>query len=181
MNDSSTLIADDAAKHIVRHFQAQGFPGITEALIIQIRLRGDGDRSDVEAAFEDAHEQEKMPPVQQYFEIHPYGHFSDFRSFAEAKSTIHSDFTVSLRSDIPRVFYDPAPVVIEDPLASGTKYDVIMKLRDNVDGYAIAILMNDPDASFLDYIGTHYGGDWEKIMGEFEIVSASLGDEIDLH
>jgi len=180
MNDSSTLIVDDAAEHIVRHFQAQGFPGITEALIIQIRLRK-GNRPEVEAAFEDAQEQDKAPPVQHYFEIHPYGHFSDFRSFAEAKSAIHSDFTMSLRSDIPKVFFDPAPVVIEDPLASGTKYDVIMKLRENVDGYAIAILMNDPDASFLDYIGTHLGSDWQKIMGEFEIASASLGDEIDLH
>ena len=180
MNDSSTLIADSAAEHIVRHFQAQGFPGITEALIIQIRLKG-GDRREVEAAFEDAHDQDKAPPVQKYFEIHPYGHFSDFRSFVAAKSAIHSDFTMSLRSDIPRVFFDPAPVVIEDPLASGTKYDVIMKLRDNVDGYAIAILMNDPDASFLDYIGTHYGDDWKKILGELEIASASLGDEIDLH
>ena len=180
MNDSSTLIADGAAERIVRHFQAKGFTGITEALLIQIRLR-EGDRAEVEAAFEDAHEQDKLPPVQQYFEIHPYGHFSDFRSFAEAKSAINSDLTMSLRSDIPRVFFDPAPVVIEDPLASGTKYDVIMKLRGNVDGYAIAILLNDPDASFLDYIGTHLGSDWKKIMGDFEVASASLVDEIDLH
>ncbi|MEO8331497.1 MAG: hypothetical protein ABI479_03625 [Gallionella sp.] len=180
MNDSSTLIADGAAEHIVRHFQSKGFTGITEALIIQIRLR-EGDRAEVEAAFEAAHDQDKMPPVQKYFEIHPYGHFSDFRSFAEAKSAINSDVTMSLRSEIPRVYFDPAPVVIEDPLASGTKYDAIMKLRDNVDGYAVAILMNDPDASFLDYIGTHLGSDWQKIMGEFEIASASLGDEIDLH
>jgi hypothetical protein len=179
MNDSSTLIADGAAEHIVRHFQAQGFLGITEALIIQIRLK-EGDRVEVENAFEAALEQDKAPPLQKYFEIHPYGHFSDFRSFAEAKSAINADLTTSLRSDIPRVFFEPAPVVVEDPLASGTKYDVIMKLRDNVDGYAIAILMNDPDASFLDYIGTHYGDDWQKIMGDFEIASASLGDEIDL-
>jgi len=180
MNDTPTLIADGAAEHIVRHFQTQGFPGITEALIIQIHLKG-GERMEIEDAFETALELDKAPPVQKYFEIHPYGHFSDFRSFAEAKSAIHSDFTMSLRSDIPKVFFKPAPVVIEDPLASGTKYDVIMKLRDNVDGYAIAILMNDPDASFLDYIGTHLGSDWQKIMGEFEIASASLGDEIDLH
>ena len=179
MNDSFTQTADGAAEHVVRHFQAQGFPGITEALIIQIRLR-EGNRAEIDAAFETAQEQDKAPPVQKYFEIHPYGHFSDFRSFAEAKSAIRSDFTISLRSDIPRVFFDPAPVVIEDPLASSTKYDVIMKLRDNVDGYAIAILMNDPDASFLDYIGTHYGDDWGKIMGEFEIASTTLGDEIDL-
>ncbi len=180
MNDSSTRTADRAAEHIVRHFQAQGFTGITEALIIQIRSRG-ADRTEVEDAFEAAHEQDDAPPVQKYFEIHPFGHFSDFRSFDQAMSAFSSDLTQSLRSDIPRMFFDPAPVVIEDPLASGTKYDVIMKLRDNVDGCAVAILMNDPDASFLDYIGTHLGSDWQKIMDEFEIASASLGDEIDLH
>jgi hypothetical protein len=180
MNDTSTQTANGTAEHIVRHFQAKGFAGITEALIIQIRSRG-ADRLEVEAAFETAHEQDKTPPVLKYFEVHPFGHFSDFRSFAEAKSAVNSDFTMSLRSEIPRVFFDPAPVVIEDPLASGTKYDVIMKLRDNVEGCAIAILLNDPDASFLDYIGTHLGSDLQKIMGEFEIASTSLGDDIDLH
>lgn len=180
MNDSSNQTANGAAEHIVRHFQAKGFTDITEALIIQIRSRG-ADRTEVEAAFEAAHEQDKMPPVLKYFEIHPYGHFSDFRSFAEAKSAINSDLTMSLRSEIPRVFFDPAPVVIEDALASGTKYDVIMKLKDNVEGYAIAVLMNDPDASFLDYIGTHHGKDWQEIMNDFEIATAALGDEINLN
>ena len=121
-----------------------------------------------------------MPPLQQYFEIHPYGHFAEFRDFDEAKSAFKSDFTLTLRSDIPKVFFDPAPVLIDDPLASGTKYDVMMKLRHSVEGYAVAVLMNDPDASFLDYVGTHPGSDWQKIMGEFEIASTSLGDELEL-
>jgi hypothetical protein len=180
MNDSTNQTANSAAEHIVRHFQAKGFTGITEALIIRIRSRG-ADRAQVETAFEAAHEQNKTPPVLKYFEIHPYGHFSDFRSFADAKSAISSDLTMSLRNEIPRVFFDPAPVVVEDALASGTKYDVMMKLKDNVEGYAIAVLMNDPDASFLDYIGTHHGKDWQEIMVDFEIATAALGDEIDLH
>jgi hypothetical protein len=179
MNNSSIQAANAAAERIVRHFQAQGFKGITEALIIQIHLKAGG-RAEVDEAFEAAQEQDKAPPVREYFEIHPFGHFSEFRSFDEAKSAINTDLTPSLRNDIPRVFFDPAPLVLEDPLASGTKYDVIMKLRGNVDGYAVAILMNDPDASFLDYIGTHLGSDWKKIMGDFEIASASLGDEFDL-
>jgi len=180
MNESPTKTADAAAEHIVRHFQSKGFAGITEALIIQIRLR-EGDRAEIEAAFEAAHEKDKSPPVQKYFEIHPFGHYSSFRSFAEAKSAINTDVTMSIRSEIPRLFFDPAPVVAEDPLASGTKYDAILKLRENSDGNAIAILINDPDASFLDYIGTRPGSDWQKIMGEIEIASTSLGDEIDLH
>ncbi|MFA6973003.1 MAG: hypothetical protein WC208_16600, partial [Gallionella sp.] len=114
------------------------------------------------------------------FEIHPFGHFSDFRSFSEARSAIQSDFTVGLRMEIPRVFFDPAPVVVDDALASGTKYDVMMKIRDNVDGHAIGILLNDPDSSFLEYIGTHHGKDWQKIMGDFEITTASLASEINL-
>ena len=179
MSNPSTQAADDAAERIVRHFQTKGFTRITEALIIQIHHIA-GDRAEVDEAFEAAHEQDKTPPVKKYFEIHPYGHFSEFRSFDEAKSALKSDFTPTLLSNIPRLFFDAAPVVIDDPLASGTKYDAIMKVRDNVEGYAVAILMNDPDASFLDYVGTHPGSDWQKIMGEFEIAIASLEDELEL-
>jgi hypothetical protein len=179
MSNPSTQAADDAAERIVRHFQTQGFTRITEALIIQIHHIA-GDRTEVDEAFEAAQEQDKTPPVKKYFEIHPYGHFSEFRSFDEAKSALKSDFTPTLISNIPKVFFDAAPVVIDDPLASGTKYDAIIKVRGNVDGYAVAILMNDPDASFLDYVGTHPGSDWQKIMGEFEIAIASLGDELEL-
>ena len=180
ITEGATGNADVAAERIVRHFQAQGFANITEALIIQIHLKN-GSRAEVETAFEEAHEQDKAPPLQKYFEIRPYGHYADFRSFDAAKSAIQSDFTLSLRSEVARLFFEPAPVVIEDALASGTKYDVMMKLRDNANGYAVAILMNDPDASFLDYIGTHLGNDWQKIMGNLEFASAILGSEIDLH
>lgn len=179
MTHSPALLADGAAERIVRHFQANGFAGISEALIIRIRLKN-GDRADVEAAFEAALDQEKMPPVQQCFEIRPFGHFSDSRSFAEAKSAIQSDFTAGLRIELPRLFFDAAPVVIDDAMASGTKYDVLMKLRDNVDGCAIGILLNDPDSSFLEYIGTHHGDDWQKIMGDFETTTQSLGSEMNL-
>ena len=179
MKNQANLAADGAAERIVRHFQSKGFSGISEALIVRIRLR-EGTRGEIEAAFEAALEEDKTPPVQQHFEIFPHGHFSDFRSFAEARALIHSDFTPSLRAEIPRIFFDDAPVVIEDALASGTKYDVIMKLRDNAEGHAIAILMNDPDASFLDYIKTHQGYDWKTIMGEFEVAAASIVDEIEL-
>jgi len=179
MKNTSTLQADGAAERIVQYFQANGFVGISEALIIRIRLR-EGGRTEVDAAFEAALEQEKTPPVQQHFEIHPFGHFSDFRSFAEARSAIQSDFTEALRMEVPRVFFDAAPVVIDDALASGSKYDVLMKIRDNVDGYAFGILLNDPDASFLEYVGTHHGNDWQKIMGDFEITAASLASEINL-
>lgn len=179
MKSISTLAADGAAERIVRHFQAKGFAGISEALIIRIRPR-EGDRAQIEAAFEAAADQEQRLPVHQYFEIHPFGYFSDFRSFAEARSAIESDFTTALRLEIPKVFFDPAPVVIEDAFASGTKYDVMMKLRDNVDGYAFAILLNDPDSSFLDYLESHRGIDWRKIMGEFETTIMTLDTEIDL-
>jgi hypothetical protein len=179
MENTFPLPADGVAERIVRHFQGQGFAGISEALIIRISLR-EGDRIDIDAAFERAFEEEKMPPVHQCFEIHAFGHFSDSRSFAEAKSAIQSDFTASLRMELPRVFFDPAPVVVDDALASGTKYDAMVKLSENVDGYAMAILLNDPDSSFLDYIGTHHGSDWQKIMGNFETTIVSLGPEIDL-
>ena len=175
MDNTPTLQANEAAERIVRYFQANGFAGISEALIIQIRLKA-GDRTEIEAAFEE----DTSPPVQQYFEINAFGHHSDFRSFAEARSAIQSDFTEALRMEVPRVFFDPAPVVIDDPMAAGSKYDVLMKITDNVDGDAIGILLNDPDASFLEYIGTHHGDDWQQIMGNFEITTSSLYFEINL-
>ncbi len=179
MKNTLTLQANEAAERIVRYFQANGFAGISESLIIRIRLKK-GDRSGIEAAFEEAHEQESSPPVQQYFEIRPFGHHSDFRNFDEARSAIQSDFTAALRTEIPRVYFDPAPVVTDDAMATGTKYDVLMKITDNVDGYAIGILLNDPDASFLEYIGTHHGDDWQKIMGDFEIATSAMAAEIKL-
>ncbi|HUW00132.1 MAG TPA: hypothetical protein VMV88_08230 [Gallionella sp.] len=179
MKNTPTLQANEAAERIVQYFQANGFAGISEALVIRIRLK-EGDRAKIEAAFEAAHEQEISLPVQQYFEIRPFGHYSNFRSFAEARSAIQSDFTEALRMEIPRVFFDPAPVVIDDAMASGAKYDALMKITDNVEGYAIGILLNDPDASFLEYIGTHHGDDWQQIMGNFEIATASLSSEIEL-
>jgi len=179
MKNTLTLQANEAAKRIVRYFQANGFAGISEALIIRIRLK-EGDRTEIEAAFEAAHDQDIPPPVQQYFEIRPFGHYSDFRSFDEARSAIQSDFTEALRMEVPRVFFDPAPVVIDDAMSTGSKYDVLMKIKDNADGYAIGILLNDPDASFLEYIGTHHGDDWQQIMGDFEITASSLASEIKL-
>ena len=179
MKNTPTLQANEAAERIVGYFQANGFAGISEALIIRIRLKG-GDRPEIDAAFEEAHEQDSPPPVQQYFEIRPFGHYSNFRSFDEAKSAIQSDFTEALRMEIPRIFFDQAPVVIDDAMATGSKYDVLMKITDNVDGYAIGILLNDPDASFLEYIGTHHGDDWQQIMGNFEITTSSITSEIKL-
>lgn len=179
MKNTHPLQGNEAAERIVRYFQANGFAGITEALIIRLSLKA-GHRAEIDAAFEEAHEQEIAPPVQQYFEVKPFGHFSNFRSFDEAKSAIQTDFTEALRMELPKVFFDEAPVVIDDAMASGTKYDALMKITDNVDGYAIAILLNDPDASFLEYLGTHRGNDWQQIMGNLEITAASLASEMNL-
>ena len=171
--------ANAAAERIVRHFQSKGFARITEALILHIRHIA-GDRAEVDRAFEATHKQGRVPPLSMYFTIHPFAHYSEFRSFEEAKAALGNDFTLTLIYDIPQVFFEPAPVLADDPLASGTKYDVIMKVWDNVDGCAIVILLNDPDAAFVDYIGTHPGADWQKIMGDFKVASTSLSDAFTL-
>lgn len=185
MNDTAnqamhdTEAANEAARRVVRHFQSKGFTRITEALILQIHHTG-GERAEIDEAFEAAQEQDKVPPLSRYFAIYPYGHYSEFRSFDEAKAALGGDFTLTLINDLPKIFFEPAPVMADDPLASGTKYDVMMKVADNVDGYAVAILLNDPDASFIDYVGTHPGADWHKIMGQFEVATTALVDEFRL-
>jgi len=62
---------------------------------------------EIESAFEEAHEQEITPPVQQYFEIKPSG-ISRISQLREAKSAVQTDFTEALRMEIPKVFFDPA-------------------------------------------------------------------------
>ena len=173
------LPADGMAERIVRHFQTEGFAGITEALILRIRLKK-GDRREVEFAFETAVEEGKSLPLHEQFEVRAIGHFAESRSFAQAKAAVQSDFTVSLRRELPRVFFDPSPVLIDDPIASGTKYDAMVKLWDNVEDCAYAILLNDPDASFIDYLGSHYGNDWQQIMEDLGATAASFCPELDL-
>lgn len=179
MENTASLPADAVAERIVRHFQAEGFAGISEALIVRIGLRK-GDRAEVDAAFKLAADQGKAPPVSEYFEIRPYGHFSNFRSFAAAKAAIRTDLTGNLRKRLPEVYFDPAPLVIDDALATGTKYDAMVKLRDNVDGLAFATLLNDPDSSFLEYLGTGHGNVWQEIIGVFETTAVAFGPEFDL-
>lgn len=179
MENTSALPADGVAERIVRHFQTEGFAGISEALIVRVRLRKGG-QADVDAAFRTAEAQDKAPPVQEYFEIRPYGYFSDFRSFTAAKSAIQSDFTVSLRRALPSLFFDPAPIVVDDALATGTKYDAMLKLRDNAGGYAFAILLNDPDSSFFEYLDSHRGNEWQEIIGDFGTAAVSFAQDVDL-
>ena len=177
MNSIAQLPANDAAERIVVHFQAVGFSGISEAFIIRIRLK-EGDRAQVEAAFQAARANGETLPVHRFFEIRPLGHFAESRNYEEARAAILADFTPKLREGLPRVYFDPAPILVDDVLADSTKYDLMIKLRDNVDDYAFAILLNDPDAAFLDYLGTHLGNDWQQIMGKFETTVAALGDEL---
>lgn len=179
MTTTIALPADAAAERIVRYFQAQGFSGISEALIIRIALRK-GDRAQVEAIFEAALESDKLPPVHDCFEIYPAGHYAATRSFADARAAIQGDFAGSLRMELPRIFFDPAPVMVDDPFATGTRYDAMIKLRDNTDGYAYAILLNDPESSFMEYLGTHRGNDWQAIMGEFGDIATQAVDLLDI-
>ena len=74
MENTSDLPANEMAERIVRHFQCEGFTGISEALVVRIGLRK-GEQSEVDAAFASAADRQKMPPVGEYFEIRPYGHF----------------------------------------------------------------------------------------------------------
>jgi hypothetical protein len=179
MNAKSALPGDDAAQRIVQHFQAEGFHGISEAMIIRISLKR-GSRGEIDAAFEDAVEAEKMLPVHEHFELRPFGHFAASRSFDDARSAIQSDFGASLRIELPRLFFDPAPIVIDDAFATGTKYDAIVKLNENVGEHAFAVLLNDPDSSFIDYLGAHHGKDWEKIIGRLEATAVALIPEFSL-
>jgi hypothetical protein len=179
MGNVSDLPANETAERLVRHLQVAGFAGIKEALILRIRPRTT-DRAEIDAAFTRAASQQKAPPVGECFQIRPCGFFSGYRSFQEARAAIGNDFSVDLRCEIPRIFFEPAPVVACHPLATDTRYDAIAKLCDNIDGCALVVLINDPESSLFEYLGTHHGNDWEQIMGEFESAAVSFGPDIDL-
>ena len=85
MATSTSLPADPTAERIVRHFQSEGFPGITEALLVRVGVKK-GDRTAIDAAFDVSVEQEVPPPVRDFFEIRLYGFYSEIRSLADAKA-----------------------------------------------------------------------------------------------
>ncbi|RJG03909.1 hypothetical protein [Noviherbaspirillum sedimenti] len=179
MNSITAMPANSSAERIVRHFQAAGFTGITEAMVIRIRLKK-ADRHEVEAAFDRAADLGAMPPLAEYFEIRPYGFYSELRSFAQAKTEMQLDFGVGLRGKVPSIYFDVAPVVIDDALATGTKYDALVKFSDNMLDYALAVLLNDPTSSFFEYLGTHRGIDWQKIIGDFGAAATTYDQDVDL-
>ena len=179
MNSITAMPANSSAERIVRHFQAAGFPGITEALVIRIRLKK-ADRHEVEGAFDRATDLGATPPLAEYFEVRPYGFYSEVRSFAQAKAEVQSDFGAALRRKLPSIYFDAAPVVVDDALASGTKYDALIKFSDNMLDYAVAVLLNDPTSSFFEYLNTHPGKDWQKIIGEFETAATRFDQDVDL-
>jgi hypothetical protein len=179
MNSTTAMPANSSAERIVRHFQAAGFPGITEALVIRIRLKK-ADRHEIEAAFERAADLGATPPLTQYFEIKPYGFYSELRSFAQAKAEVQADFGAALRRKLPSIYFDVAPVIIDDALATGTKYDALVKFSDNMLDYAVAVLLNDPNSSFFEYMDSHRGNDWQKIIGDFGTAATTFDQEVDL-
>ncbi|MDE2418490.1 MAG: hypothetical protein KGN32_11860 [Burkholderiales bacterium] len=179
MTISTSLPADAMAERIVRHFQAEGFPGITEALLVRIQLKK-GDRPEIEAAFDKAMDREATPPVHDYFAVRLHGFYSEIRSLGDAKAAFASDFGRSLRIEVPSIYFDDAPVIVDDALATGTKYDAMLKLGNNTLGYAIAILLNDPNSSFFEYLGAHAGYDWQQITGNLGAAATSFAQEEDL-
>lgn len=179
MTQNLTLPADAVAKRIVDHFQAAGFPGITEALMVRIRLKK-GTHREVDAAFDAAVDKDATPPVGEFFEIRPYGFYSQIRDFAAAKSVFQADFGVALRRELPGIYFDNAPVIADDALATGTKYDAMLKISHNDAGNCFAFLLNDPNSSFFEYLGAQRGNDWQKIMGEFSSAAISFDLDTDL-
>jgi hypothetical protein len=179
MTPTTRLPADATAERIVRHFQAVGFPGITEALLVRIRLKR-GDRLEVDAAFDLALEREVVPPLNEFFEIRPCGFYSEIRGLADAKTAFTGDFGRGLRVEVPSIFFDVAPVIVDDALATGTKYDAMLKLSDNTEGSAVAILLNDPNSSFFEYLDAQSGYDWQKITGSLDAAAKSFSSDEDL-
>ena len=179
MTPLTGLPADTTAERIVRHFQAEGFPGITEAVLVRIRLKK-GDRLEVDAAFDRALARNATPPVQEYIEIRLYGFYSEIRTLLNIKTAFADDFTSGLRAELSSVFFDPAPVVVNDALANDTKYDAMLKLGDNADGYAVAVLLNDPTSSFFEYMESHAGYDWQKLVGTLGAAATSFVVDEDL-
>jgi hypothetical protein len=163
----------------VRHFQAEGFPGITEALMVRVRLKK-GDRLAVEAAFERAQESAAQPPLRDYFEIQPHGFFSELRTLIAAKTAFADDFGNGLGYKLAKLYFEPAPVVVDDALATDTKYDAMLKFSDTANGYAVAVLLNDPTSSFFEYLESHAGYDWQQIIGNLGAAVSAFASGEDL-
>jgi hypothetical protein len=44
----------------------------------------------------------------------------------------------------------------------------------------MAILLNDPNSSFFEYLGTHRAYDWQQIMGDFGAAATAFAQDADL-
>lgn len=115
-----------------------------------------------------------------FFEIRPCGSYSEIRGFTDAKTAFAGDFGRGLRIELPSIYFDAAPVIVDDAFATGTKYDAMLKLSDNTEGVAVAILLNDPNSSFFEYLDTQSGYDWQKITGSLDAAAKSFTTDEDL-
>lgn len=179
MTITTSLPADATAERIVRHFQAAGFPGITEALLIRVRLKK-GDLLQIEAAFDVAAQNGSPLPLREFFDLQLYGFYSEIRALLDAKLAFPTDFGRNLRLALPRVHFSAPPAIADDALATGTKYDALLKLGENMDGCSVGILLNDPTSSFFEYLDAQPGYDWQKIAGDLGAAATSYVPDEDL-
>ena len=99
---------------------------------------------------------------------------------ADAKEAFTSDFGRGLRMELPSMFFDAAPVVADDALATGTKFDAMLKFSHNNDGFAISVLLNDPTSPFFEYLSANSGYDWKEITSSLSAAAHSFVSDVDL-
>ncbi|MDQ1343586.1 MAG: hypothetical protein QG650_305 [Patescibacteria group bacterium] len=163
------------AERLIRHFQKNGFRDVTEGVILHVKSRF-GDYEKIRSEFSRASSMGVSVPLAQYFEIRFIECFSETRSEEEIRKHFHSDFEPELRRQFPELFFGKTNYLFDEN-AVGTKFDIAIRIGQNVDNVAKIVLLNDPDSSFVEYFerqNVTQSEEWETLCSDLKIAVGKL-------
>lgn len=156
------------AERLIRHFQKNGFVDVTEAVVLHVKARGFATYEAVNEEFKQADYKGASLPLSQFFEVRFIECFSESRSEEEIRSHFHSDFEPELRRNFPELYFGKTNYLF-DQNATGTKYDIAIRIgRTSPSGVRI-VLLNDPGSSFVEFFEKQM-----KAMEEWEDLCSDL-------
>lgn len=163
------------AERLIRHFQKNGFVDVTEAVVLHVKARNFATYESVSEEFRHADEKGDALPLSHFFEVRFIECFSESRSEEEIRSNFPADFEPELRRDFPELYFGKTNYLF-DKNATGTKYDVAIRIGRSTDSGARIVLMNDPDSSFGEAFERQMKAmeEWEDLCSDLKATVGKL-------
>lgn len=157
------------AERLIRHFQKNGFVDVTEAVVLHAKARGFATYESVSEEFQRADSKGASLPLSQFFEVRFIECFSESRSEEEIRSHFHSDFEPELRRNFPDLYFGKTNYLF-DQNATGTKYDIAIRIGRTSQSGARIVLLNDPGSSFVEFFEKQMKAleEWEDLCSDLK-------------